>query len=89
MSWNIRWGRLYASKVFGVVMPSFDGGHSAVQSYDSRAGKALAGAGLFTGRPVHAITGAKVLFGKDTTDFSLLGILPSVWTRTYVHLCIV
>ncbi|WCM88927.1 RHS repeat-associated core domain-containing protein [Acidovorax sp. NCPPB 3576] len=69
------------AKVLGEVMPSFDGGQGAAKGAGNSAGTALGN--LLQGKPVHAVTGAKVLLGDDDTDFALSGALPIVWQRTY------
>ncbi|MCL1960352.1 MAG: DUF6531 domain-containing protein, partial [Desulfovibrionaceae bacterium] len=60
----------------------FDGGSTAASSAGSSAGSWAASA--LTGKPVHAVTGAKVLLGDEDTDFELPGALPIVWQRIYV-----
>ncbi|ABM31105.1 DUF6531 domain-containing protein [Paracidovorax citrulli] len=69
------------AKVMGEIMPSFDGGHSAATALGDGMGTAVGN--LLQGKPVHVVTGAKVLLGDDDTDFSLPGALPIVWRRTY------
>ncbi|CAM3940064.1 RHS repeat-associated core domain-containing protein [Paracidovorax anthurii] len=69
------------AKVMGEIMPSFDGGHSTATRWGDGAGTALGN--LLQGKPVHVVTGAKVLLGDDDTDFRLPGALPIVWRRTY------
>ncbi|MBB6366709.1 RHS repeat-associated protein [Xanthomonas sacchari] len=69
------------AKVMGEVMPSFDGGSSTATSWGDGAGTAVGN--FLQGKPVHVVTGAKVLLGDDDTDFSLPGALPIVWRRTY------
>lgn len=69
------------AKVMGEILPSFDGGHSAATGAGDSAGTAVGS--FLQGKPVHVVTGAKVLLGDDDTDFSLPGALPIVWRRTY------
>ncbi|XDF37376.1 DUF6531 domain-containing protein [Paracidovorax avenae] len=69
------------AKVMGEILPSFDGGHSAATGAGDSAGTALGN--FLQGKPVHVVTGAKVLLGDDDTDFSLPGALPIAWRRTY------
>lgn len=69
------------AKVMGEILPSFDGGHSAVSGWGKSAGTAVGN--FLQGKPVHVVTGFKVLLGDDDTDFSLPGALPIVWRRTY------
>ncbi len=69
------------AKVMGEILPSFDGGHSAATGAGDSAGTALGN--FLQGKPVHVVTGAKVLLGDDDTDFSLPGALPIAWRRAY------
>jgi len=81
-------GWLTAQALDKLGLGGFDGGSSAANAMGSDWGKsaanAITGSGYFTGKPVHAVTGAKVLLGDEDTDFELPGALPIVWQRTYV-----